>query len=83
MGKKYLKQPYKDLWSADNPTLGYCYVVSEFLYHEFPGKYIPYVMKIENGTHWFLKDVEGNIVDYTVEQFNNKLNYSLARQAAF
>ncbi len=29
MGKKYLKQQYREYWTPERPTTGYCYVVAE------------------------------------------------------
>lgn len=71
-----LKKPYRDLWSFKNPTLGYCYIVSETLYH-----YVDEDVKVfcinmgESGTHWYVT-INGAIVDFTGEQFKEPVDYS-------
>lgn len=86
LGNKLLKKPYKDKWSADNPTFGYCYIVSEALYH-FGGYNDPkpYVVNFgeEIGTHWWLLDADGLVIDYTSLQFDFEVDYSLGRRAVF
>lgn len=58
-----------------HPTTGHCYSASEALYHILGGKdggFTPQVGKSELGTHWWLKDSDGNILDPTSEQFYYK-----------
>jgi len=59
-----------------HPTAGHCYAAAEALYHLLGGKhsrYTPQVGKIdEEGTHWWLEDKEGNILDPTADQFYYK-----------
>ena len=59
-----------------DPTAGHCYAAAEALYHFLGGKhshYIPHVGKIdEDGTHWWLQDKNGNILDPTADQFYYK-----------
>lgn len=72
LGNSLLKKPYKDDWTKDNPTYGYCYVVSEALYHYVEGEVKPYCISLGDGlTHWFVK-INGKPVDLTGEQFTNK-----------
>lgn len=79
--KKYLddslrKKKYK---GNSNPLAGHCYVVSEVLYHLYPGKYKPFFIRHEDCPHWFLKDIKTNrIVDLTASQFSKKINYKEA-----
>jgi hypothetical protein len=82
MGHKYLKPVYRSSWSEQCPVTGYCYVVCELACH-FDKTLNPYVMKTEKGTHWFLRDMTGSIVDYTVKQFNDIPDYNTGRKAAF
>lgn len=84
LGNKFLKEPYKSQWSEDNPTLGYCYIVSEAIFHygglENP---TPYVISFpEGGTHWFIKDGD-KIYDFTSEQFDFPVDYSKANRCPF
>lgn len=69
-----LKNPYKKLWSRSNPTLGYCYIVSEALYHYVDGNVKAYCISLEEGTHWYVT-IDGKIVDFTHEQFESPVNY--------
>ena len=85
LGNTLLKNPYKQEWSEDNPTLGYCYVVSEAIFHYgLEGKVTPMVMSFpEGGTHWFLKLEDGSIVDFTHEQFTFGVDYTQATRCPF
>jgi len=83
MGTKYLKKDYKDKWSENNPTRGYCYVVSEVLYHYYYIDTMPYILKVGNENHWFLKDEDGKVMDYTADQYIFKLDYTKAKRAYF
>lgn len=86
LGDSMLKNPYKKQWTEDNPTFGYCYVVSEAIYHYGDGEYEPYCYNYGNeyGTHWFLKDKEsGEVVDFTANQFPFEVDTSLFKRQAF
>ncbi len=85
MGKKYLKPQYKDQWTPERPTTGYCYVVAEVVYHYLaPKGSRPYVMKTsENETHWFIKDREGRVIDLTADQFDEPVDYTKGKPQNF
>lgn len=85
MGKKHLKPQYKDDWTPERPTTGYCYVVAEVFYHcVAPEGSKSYVMKTrENETHWFLRDPDGNVIDPTADQFDEPLDYEKGKPQAF
>lgn len=84
VGNKLLKTPYKEKWSTENPTYGYCYVISESLYHYYyPSTYPFYINMGCEGVHWFLKDDNGNIIDFTANQFKNTPDYSKAKRGTF
>lgn len=85
MGKKHLKPQYKDDWTPERPTTGYCYVVAEVAYHYLsPEEYKPHVMKTgDNETHWFLKNSSGDIIDLTAGQFDKVSDYSKGRPHNF
>jgi len=83
MGTKYLKKEYKDKWSENNPTRGYCYVVSEVLHHYYYTNTDPYIIKVGDETHWFLKTHEGRVIDFTASQYMFKLDYSEGKKAYF
>lgn len=80
IGNRLLKDKYKIKWSEDNPTYGYCYIVSECIYHYSNNEnLIPMCMNLgkEIGTHWYLKDKETNdIIDFTGEQFDFEIDYN-------
>ena len=85
MGKKYLRSPYKEQWTPARPTTGYCYVVSEVVYHYFaPKGSKSYVLKTgDNSTHWFLKSPAGEVIDLTADQFDKTVPYEKAKPHAF
>jgi len=70
-----LKSPYKKRWTKDNPTLGYCYIVSEALYHYIDNVKAFCISMGELGTHWYVT-IDNSIVDFTGEQFNDEVDYS-------
>lgn len=85
MGRKYLKPLYKDRWTPKRPTIGYCYVVAEVVYHYLaPKGSRPYVMKIgENEKHWFIKTSEGGVIDLTADQFDEPIDYTQGKSQNF
>lgn len=85
MGKKHLKPLYRDEWTDERPTIGYCYVVAEVIYHYLaPKGSKPYVMKTGEGeTHWFLRDPDGNVIDETADQFDEPVDYSKGKPVPF
>lgn len=84
LGRKFLKSEYRRKWSPSNPTLGFCYVVSEAIYHYAEEKLVPKVVRIDGiGTHWWLEREDGTILDYTAKQFDLRPPYELGRRAAF
>lgn len=88
MGNKHLKSPYKEQWTPDNPTRGYCYVVSEFIYHYCPTKMdkTPMLLKDnpEQGTHRYIK-LGDIVIDLTVDQFPNysQVDYKRGKPQGF
>lgn len=85
MGKKHLRSQYKDRWSSERPTTGYCYVVAEVVYHYLaPEGFRPHVMKTsDNDTHWFLEGPDGRVIDLTDDQFDEPLDYSKGKPQNF
>ncbi len=85
MGEKYLKSQFKLLWTPDRPTIGYCYVVAEVVYHYLaPKGSRPYVMKTrENKRHWFIKDPSGRVIDPTADQFDEPQDYTQGKPQNF
>jgi hypothetical protein len=85
MGKKHLKPKYKDEWTPDRPTTGYCYVVAEVVYHYLaPKRSRPYIIKTGvNETHWFIRDPTGKVIDLTADQFDEPIDYDKAKPANF
>jgi len=85
MGKTHLRPQYKDRWSPERPTTGYCYVVAEVLYHYLaPEGYRPHVMRTgESDTHWFLRGPDDEVLDLTDDQFDYELDYSQGKPQNF
>lgn len=83
IGPRFLKKNYQSSWSKENPAWGYCYLISEILYHYYLPNSQSYVIKLGSlGTHWYL--VNGTkIVDYTKSQFNFPVPYQRGRRARF
>ena len=74
--------------NKNNPLFGHCYVATEAYYHLLPNdeqkNYIPSTLKINNITHWFLKNKKTNeIIDITKDQFNFKLDYTSSINKGF
>lgn len=74
----------KELWTPLKPTTGYCYVVSELIYHYFsPPGTTPYNLKDESSSHWFLVFPGNTVVDLTMDQFTTPCNYSAGKKRPF
>jgi hypothetical protein len=85
LGPNMLKKPYKEMWSEENPTLGFCYVVSEAFFH-YSGLsgLTPMVLSFpEGGTHWWLKTEDDDIIDFTSGQFDFPIDYSAGTRCPF
>lgn len=69
--------------------VGNCYATSEAIYHLVGGKaagWKPMRMKVNDGSHWFLKHASGVILDVTAAQFGHDrvpIDYSTARGCGF
>ncbi|MCX6696143.1 MAG: hypothetical protein NTV84_00980 [Methanoregula sp.] len=85
MGKKDLKPQFRDFWTPERPTTGYCYVVAEVVYHYLaPKGSRPHLIKLGgNDTHWFIKDPAGNVIDLTADQFDEPVDYTLGKTQNF
>ena len=82
IGPKFLKSEWKKKWTPEHPTTGYCYLISEILHHYYFSNTRPYMVKVNNHNHWFLKNGT-QIFDYTAEQFDEPIAYAKAKGAAF
>jgi hypothetical protein len=83
IGPAYLKPSYREKWTSENPTFGYCYLISEILYHFVYPKSKSYCLNLGPlGTHWFLKN-DGVIIDWTKDQFDFAIPYEKARGCGF
>jgi len=85
MGRTHLRPQYKDRWTPERPTTGYCYVVAEVVYHYLaPAGYRPHVMNTGgDDKHWFLKGADGEVIDLTDDQFDHRLDYSQGKPQNF
>lgn len=54
------------------PLNGFCYILTEAMWRLFPGLFTPYRLGLEkigdDGSHWFLKDRNSNIVETVVPE---------------
>ena len=88
IGPANLIEPFKSEWTPENPTRGFCYVVSEWLvqYVAPPGTF-PFRLLIpgEQGSHYFVRWADGVLIDLTAEQFGDweLVNYADAKKASF
>ena len=84
LGPELLKPEYKARWTPVNPTAGYCYIVSEVLYHYHATTAQSYLLSMPGvGTHWWLKTPTGILIDWTSDQFDFRVPYAAGRRAAF
>lgn len=76
LGNSLVRDEYKDLWSEEYPTTGYCYILSEVIYHYTKGDYKIYRFTYDNNTksHWYLKK-NGSHIDLTMNQFYPIMDY--------
>jgi hypothetical protein len=83
IGPTFLRPEWKARWNFQKPTTGYCYLISEILFHFLYPNAQSYVINLGLGrTHWFLKQ-NGKIIDWTSDQFTKPIPYQKARRAAF
>ena len=74
---EWRNKPGRNKWS------GHCYVACEALFH-LSGKTLkPHVITHEGGTHWFLKTVNGLVIDPTAKQFKTPVPYENGRGCGF
>lgn len=87
-----LTPEYRAQTEGQHKTFGHCYVVTEYLYHQWGRTrgYKPQVVRVpeaNNTTHWYLKHQgNGHIVDGTKEQFefkNIRIPYENGRGSGF
>ncbi len=82
-----LKPRYRKIASTQHKTFGHCYAASEALWYLLGGKssgYQPQVLRVQGGTHWFLKHkLSGKVLDPTAKQFLEPINYAAAIRCPF
>jgi hypothetical protein len=66
-----------------HPLGGHCYVASESMYHLTGKTLLPYFIKHEGSSHWFLKTPGGRVVDLTADQFSKPVPYDRAIRKGF
>lgn len=68
-------------------TLGHCYIAVEAVYHLWAKEagYVPYVLKHDRGTHWWLVHQQsGKVIDPTEPQLGGEgFPYDEGRRATF
>ncbi len=89
MGKEHLKtKSMRDIWTPENPTQNYCYVVAEFVYwFVAPYDSTPFALRVPSYDTWhrFVKWPDGTIVDLSCEQFYDwsEIDYTKAKVMFF
>ena len=85
MGPKYVKKQYRNRWTPERPTTGYCYIVAEVVYHYLaPKGSKPHVVRMNGDeTHWCIVLPDGQIVDLTSDQYDEPVPYDKGRPHAF
>lgn len=90
LGPALLKPEWKRKWTRDRPTTGYCYLVSEVIWHFYDEYTEPYCVNLDRalgvtgmGTHWWVVGCNGQIIDFTSDQFNFPIPYALGKRTAF
>ena len=82
-----IKGRYRDLDRTRIELNGLCYVLSECLFHLFPGVFSPYRISWGGGaTHWFLRFADGTILDAIASDGRECCSmeeYAMSRRAAF
>lgn len=84
LGNKLLNSKYKNNWNKQNPTAGYCYILSEAIYHYSNDDSLQvYCINLgNNGVHWYLKQLD-SIIDFTANQFDFTIDYSKGKHIGF
>lgn len=82
-----LSDEYRKLLNRNKYT-GHCYVATEVMYYlmdeKIKSEYVPSTLKVNNITHWFLKNkINGHIIDITKKQFNFNLDYTKSINKGF
>lgn len=71
MGTDGLEEPYINNWTPQRPTTGRCHIVTQVIYRCCaPKGYYACCMTVNNRTHWYLRDRQGNVIDATRGQFD-------------
>jgi hypothetical protein len=93
MGKKHVNSPYRSDWDYDNPAGGYCYVISEVLINYSLFGLAPEGSKSycivdkpfigEDSSHWFIRNLQGDIVDLTISKNDKQHKYSKGKKKSF
>jgi len=68
LGKKNVRKQYRHLWSEEHPYFGYCYVVTELLYHLSDKRVTPKVIPTTAGKHWYVELPNGDPLDLAQDQ---------------
>lgn len=85
MGAKHVKPPYRERWTSERPTTGYCYVLAELAFHYLaPEGSKPHLIHMENGDrHWFVRTPEGENIDLSADQIDEPFPYELGKPRSF
>lgn len=80
LGRKNVRKNYRHLWSEENPSFGYCYVITELLYHLSDRVATPKTIATSEGKHWYIELPDGTTLDYAKD---NIYDYSQGKKSSF
>lgn len=84
LGNRLVHADWKARWTPERPATGYCYIVTEVLWHYGLAEGRPEYLKLpEGGTHWYLRAADGTVTDLTASQFETPPDYSTGKSGSF
>ena len=84
LGDRLVHADWKNRWTPELPATGYCYVVTEVLWHYGLAEGEPEQLVLHDGsTHWYLRAGDGTVTDLTASQFDTLPDYTAGRVKPF
>jgi hypothetical protein len=65
MGRMRVYPKWREQWSEEDPTWGFCYPIAEVMHHYLNRECLPHLIKTDEGTHWYCVYDKGLAVDFT------------------
>lgn len=80
LGPMLVRKQYRDLWKPETPTLGLCYVISEYLFYRLEMLPTPTKLPTPEGMHWYLQLPDAQYLDLAADR---AYDYSLGKPKSF